>query len=75
MTPIAELKIDEMSATVRDVKGAQAELVRLLKEYIDAKVLCEIALADNDPDYSAYIERQKLEAAEQKLKLVINRAE
>lgn len=69
-----ELRIDDMSVTVRDVKEAVSELARTIRDYVDKKVLYEIAVADHDPDYSGYREKQELEQAEARLNQIIERA-
>jgi len=73
MTPILELKIDDLPASVRDIKEAIAELAGAMKEYTDKKMDYELVIAANDEDFTGYHERKELEKAEAKLQAIIAR--
>lgn len=65
--------INDLGVNTRDVKQAIAELARVMKDYVDNKVLYEIAAGANDPEYSGYREKKELEKAEARLTAIIKR--
>jgi len=65
------LSIDDLPVTIRDVKEAQAEMARVLREYVDTRVQRDLAEEADVND--SYYERKAFEKAQDKLNVLIDR--